>query len=52
MANMRVAQVVGPKGNLEIVEREIPEPGPGAVRIEVEACGICHSNGPPSATIA
>ena len=44
MANMRVAQVVGPKGNLEIVEREIPAPGPGAVRIKVEACGICHSD--------
>jgi D-arabinose 1-dehydrogenase-like Zn-dependent alcohol dehydrogenase len=44
MANMRVAQVVGAKGNLEVVEREIPAPGPGAVRIRVEACGICHSD--------
>src|SRR5687767_706864 len=44
MANMRVAQVGAPKGGLEIVEREIPAPGPGAVRIKVEACGICHSD--------
>ena len=27
-----------------MVEREIPEPGPGSVRIKVEACGICHSD--------
>jgi D-arabinose 1-dehydrogenase-like Zn-dependent alcohol dehydrogenase len=29
---------------LEIVEREIPEPGAGFVRIKIEACGICHSD--------
>jgi D-arabinose 1-dehydrogenase-like Zn-dependent alcohol dehydrogenase len=29
---------------LEIVERDIPEPGPGYVRIKVQACGICHSD--------
>jgi propanol-preferring alcohol dehydrogenase len=44
MASMRVAQVGGPKGSLEIVERQIPEPGPDSVRIRVEACGICHSD--------
>jgi D-arabinose 1-dehydrogenase-like Zn-dependent alcohol dehydrogenase len=44
MARMRVVQVSQPKGLLELVEREIPEPGPGAVRIKVEACGICHSD--------
>ncbi len=26
------------------MEREIPEPGPGSVRIKVQACGICHSD--------
>ena len=26
------------------MEREIPEPGPGPVRIKVQACGICHSD--------
>jgi D-arabinose 1-dehydrogenase-like Zn-dependent alcohol dehydrogenase len=41
---MRVAQVPRPKGPFEIVERPIPEPGPGTVRIKVQACGICHSD--------
>src|SRR5262249_41078819 len=44
MAAMRVAQVSRPKGPFEIVERPIPEPGPGTVRIKVQACGICHSD--------
>src|SRR4051795_8682217 len=41
---MRVAQVARPKGPLELVERPVREPGPGAVRIRVLACGICHSD--------
>jgi D-arabinose 1-dehydrogenase-like Zn-dependent alcohol dehydrogenase len=41
---MRVAQVARPKGPLEIVERPIPEPGAGSVRIKVQACGVCHSD--------
>jgi D-arabinose 1-dehydrogenase-like Zn-dependent alcohol dehydrogenase len=44
MATMRVVQVPRPKADFEIVERPIPEPGPGAVRIKVHACGICHSD--------
>jgi D-arabinose 1-dehydrogenase-like Zn-dependent alcohol dehydrogenase len=44
MAKMRVVQVSRAKGPLELVEREVPEPGAGAVRIKVEACGICHSD--------
>jgi D-arabinose 1-dehydrogenase-like Zn-dependent alcohol dehydrogenase len=40
---MRAVQVSKPKGPFELVEREIPEPGPGDVRIKVQACGICHS---------
>ena len=44
MPRMRVAQVSRPKGPLELVEREIPIPGPAAVRIRVHACGICHSD--------
>jgi D-arabinose 1-dehydrogenase-like Zn-dependent alcohol dehydrogenase len=44
MATMRVVQVPRPNGPFEIVERPIPEPGPGTVRIKVQACGICHSD--------
>lgn len=44
MPKMRLAQVTQAKGPLEIVEREIPDPGAGQVRIKVEACGICHSD--------
>jgi len=44
MSKMRLAQVTRAKGSLEIVEREIPEPGAGQVRIKVEACGVCHSD--------
>ena len=44
MPKMRAVQVARPKGPLEIVEREIPEPGPGTVRIKVQACGVCHSD--------
>jgi D-arabinose 1-dehydrogenase-like Zn-dependent alcohol dehydrogenase len=44
MATMRVAQVSRPKGPFEIVERAVPEPGAGSVRIRVQACGVCHSD--------
>jgi D-arabinose 1-dehydrogenase-like Zn-dependent alcohol dehydrogenase len=41
---MRVAQVSAPDGPFELVDRERPEPPRSAVRIAVEACGICHSD--------
>src|SRR5256886_713308 len=41
---MRALQVPRAGGPLEVVEREIPEPQPGWVRVKVEACGICHSD--------
>ena len=41
---MRAVRVTRAKGPLELVEVTIPEPGPGSVRIKVEACGICHSD--------
>src|SRR5499425_38351 len=41
---MKVAQISKPGGDFEIVEREVPEPGAGQVRIKVQACGICHSD--------
>ena len=44
MATMRVMQVREAKGAFEMVERPIPEPGPGQVRIKVQACGVCHSD--------
>ncbi len=42
--HMRVVQVAAANGPLELVERPIPQPGPGAVLIRVEAYGICHSD--------
>src|SRR5215813_4645388 len=44
MSKMRVVQVTRPNGPFDLVEREIPEPARGQVRIKVEACGICHSD--------
>lgn len=44
MATMRVVQVSRAKGPLELVEREMPEPGPGEARVRVQACGVCHSD--------
>jgi len=44
MTKMRVAQISRPKGPFEIVEREIPTPRAGSVRIKVQACGVCHSD--------
>jgi D-arabinose 1-dehydrogenase-like Zn-dependent alcohol dehydrogenase len=43
-SKMKVAQVGKPGGDFELVERDIPEPGAGQVRVKVEACGICHSD--------
>ncbi|MFK4148680.1 alcohol dehydrogenase [Streptomyces sp. NPDC004065] len=44
MTSYKVAQVTTAGGPFGIAEREVPEPGPGHVRIAVEACGICHSD--------
>ena len=44
MATMRVAQIPSPKKPFALVERPIPEPGAGSVRIKVQSCGICHSD--------
>jgi D-arabinose 1-dehydrogenase-like Zn-dependent alcohol dehydrogenase len=41
---MKAAQVPKPGADFEIVEREIPHPGAGEVRIKVQACGVCHSD--------
>ncbi len=41
---MRAIQVTSPNGAFELVERALPVPGPRQVRIQVQACGICHSD--------
>ena len=41
---MKAAQISKAGGDFEIVEREIPKPGRGQVRMKIEACGICHSD--------
>jgi len=41
---MKAVQVSKAGAPFEVVEREVPEPGPGQVRIKVEACGVCHSD--------
>src|SRR5436190_10574877 len=41
---MKAAQISAPGKDWELVERDIPEPGAGQVRVKVEACGICHSD--------
>jgi D-arabinose 1-dehydrogenase-like Zn-dependent alcohol dehydrogenase len=41
---MKAAQISKPGGDWELVERHLPEPGDGQVRVKIEACGICHSD--------
>jgi alcohol dehydrogenase, propanol-preferring len=45
MAKMKAVQVSKAGGPFEIVERNVPDPGRGQVRVKVEACGVCHSDG-------
>jgi propanol-preferring alcohol dehydrogenase len=44
MPKMKAVQISKANGPFEVVERDIPEPGDGELRIKVEACGICHSD--------
>ncbi len=44
MPKMKAVQVPSPGADFEVVEREIPDPGAGQVRIRVLACGVCHSD--------
>jgi D-arabinose 1-dehydrogenase-like Zn-dependent alcohol dehydrogenase len=44
VATMKAAQISKPKADLQIVEREIPVPVAGQVRMKVQACGVCHSD--------
>ena len=44
MQRMKAVQVAKPNAGLEVVERDVPDPGRYQVRIKVQACGICHSD--------
>src|SRR6201998_4847619 len=44
VGTMKVALVAKPGAGFQVLEREIPEPGAGQVRIKVKACGVCHSD--------
>src|SRR5205823_7994533 len=44
MTTMTVAQFPAANAALELVTREVPEPGAGQVLLRVRACGICHSD--------
>ncbi len=44
MPKMKAVQIAEPGADFEVVEMDVPEPGPNEVRIEVQACGICHSD--------
>jgi threonine dehydrogenase-like Zn-dependent dehydrogenase len=40
---MRAAVLAAP-GTIRVDEIEVPEPGPGQVRVRLEGCGVCASN--------
>jgi alcohol dehydrogenase len=44
MSTFRSAQITEPGGAFQIVEKELPDPARGQVRITVEACGVCRSD--------
>lgn len=44
MPTMRAIQFGKKSGPLELVERELPQPRRGEVRVKVQACGVCHSD--------
>jgi D-arabinose 1-dehydrogenase-like Zn-dependent alcohol dehydrogenase len=44
IAPMKAAQIPKPGADFQIVDRDIPQPGPAQVRIKVQACGVCHSD--------
>ena len=44
MTTFRAAQALSPGAPLAVIDQVLAEPGPGSVRVAVEACGICHSD--------
>lgn len=41
---MKIARVPAANAKFELTDVEIPDPGPGHVRVKVHACGVCHSD--------
>lgn len=41
---MTMARIPAVNGQFEVVDVDVPEPGPGHVRVKVHACGVCHSD--------
>ncbi|MDT5370550.1 MAG: alcohol dehydrogenase [Mycobacterium sp.] len=44
MTTFRAVQALSPGAPLAVIDQALAEPGPGRVRVAVEACGICHSD--------
>jgi D-arabinose 1-dehydrogenase-like Zn-dependent alcohol dehydrogenase len=44
MAKMKAVQATKANGPFQVVELDVRDPGPGEVRVKVEACGVCHSD--------
>ena len=44
MTKMRAVQIARANGSFALVERDMPEPRAGEVRVRVQACGVCHSD--------
>ena len=44
MPKMKAVQVTKAGAPFEVVERDVPEPDAGQIRVKVEACGVCHSD--------
>ena len=44
MPKIRVIQIAAKGAAFELVERDLPQPGRGEVRVKVQACGVCHSD--------
>ncbi len=40
----RAMQVAAAGGAFGLIQKQFPDPGPGQVRIRVQACGVCHSD--------
>jgi alcohol dehydrogenase len=44
MRTLHGFQFAAPAADLQPVARDLPVPGPGAVRVRIQACGICHGD--------